>query len=468
MFDTVAGFGRTRMGHFLKMARRPFGLLALAVLTGGFLSGAVKVSSVEAQAPVESTNNTKKIIARQKAKRLERARKKRVIRKYKKIRKIKPLKKVRALRNSRPPKNLVEQDAYKDELNRNIVTLMTGCCATGSYTAFGADIKDMIKNVDDKDGLRVLPMLGGGAGTNVRDILYLRGVDMAILNTDVIDYYKGKPLYENLDKRIHYITKLFNEEVHLYAGGDISSLRDLDGKRVGFNNSNAEVTGAILFDKLGIKPAETMRISEGDGALALREGRLDAMMRVTGKPIRNEERLKAIFPQIRLLPIAYDPAFIGSHLPTQLTHDDYPELIKKGQVVPTIATRTILAVFNWKPQSDRYRRLEKFTNIFFDNYSKLRHSKNLHPKWAEVNLRAAVPGLTRFAPAKNWITAKTKIAQKAVDTAKTALSKNAKIDLMKSFKLFLAGRGKTGAGSGNSKDTEKLVSEFLRWQKEKR
>ena len=109
--------------------------------------------------------------------------------------------------------------------------------------------------------------LGGGAGTNVRDILYLRGVDMAILNTDVIDYYKDRPLYEGLTNRIQYITKLFNEEVHLYGSAKVNSLRDIEGKVVGFNNSSAEVTGLVLFEKLGITPSDTIRISEADGAL---------------------------------------------------------------------------------------------------------------------------------------------------------------------------------------------------------
>ena len=61
------------------------------------------------------------------------------------------------------------------------------------------------------------------------------------------------------------------------------------------------------------------------------------MMRVTGKPIRNVMRLKKIYPGIKLVPINYDPAFIGSHLPTQLTNKDYPELIAKGKPVATIA-----------------------------------------------------------------------------------------------------------------------------------
>ncbi len=438
MLKTISCSNCTRMGK----RPHPALMLAMAILVGVAFSSTALVP----QAMAKKTTKSKKVSARKKALKLKKTRRN-----------------ARTRRSSGVPRISQLQSSFKKKLNQNTVTLMSGCCTTGAYTAFGADIKDMVRQVGEQNGLRVLPIIGGGAGTNVRDILYLRGIDMAIMNTDVIDYYKGKPLYENLTRRIQYITKLFNEEVHLYAGNGVASLYDLNGKSVGFNNSNAEVTGQILFKKLGIKPRETMRISEGDGALALKEGRLDAMMRVTGKPIRNIDRLKAIFPDIRLLPIAYDPALIGSHLPTQLTHEDYPDLIDKGQVVPTIATRTILAVFNWKPSTERYRRLAKFTTVFFDHFTDLRHSKNLHPKWAEVNLRATVPGMTRFAPAVNWIKAKT-AAGKRPDSDKNRTSS---ADLMKNFKQFLASRAASGEGSSEGTDTEKLFGEFLDWQKQR-
>ncbi len=427
--------------------------LTAALSAGSVFSSAVFVAQAQAQ------KASKKQTKAQKAKALRAAR---AARKARAIRRANALKK-----SAGGSKNLRSQVAYKATLNQNTVTLMSGCCATGAYTAFGADIKDMIKAVGDKSGLRVLPVLGGGAGTNIRDLLYLRGVDMAIVNTDVLNYFMGRPLYERLDKRIHYITKLFNEEVHLYAGQSVSSLKDLDGKRVGYINSSAQVTASVLFENLGIKPSTTIRISEGDGALALKNGRLDAMIRVTGKPIRNVLRLKNIFPGIRLLPINYDPSFIGSHLPTQLTHEDYPELIKKGQVVPTIATRTILAVFNWHPKSDRYRRLAKFTNTFFEHFAKLRSSQNLHPKWAEVNLQAAVPGMTRFAPAQKWLDARTQMVRRDNNLNAASPSGEAarrRADLMVNFKQFMATRG-AADDQGNS---EKLFADFLAWQNQQR
>ncbi len=469
MFE-VNLFGKwSKMGHEAPLVRPRAGLsvvvLSMAFLASAVLSSTVFVTPAQAQ---KASKKSKKLSKAQKIKRAAKAKALRKARTARANKRARAARRANALRRAPGGAKIPRsQVAYKTTLNQNTVTLMSGCCTTGAYTAFGADIKDMIKAAGEKNGLRVLPVLGGGAGTNVRDLLYLRGVDMAIVNTDVLNYFMGKPLYERLDKRIHYITKLFNEEVHLYAGNNVSSLIELNGKRVGFNNSSAQVTASILFEKLGIKPSKTIRISEGDGALALKEGRLDAMMRVTGKPIRNVLRLKSIFPGIRLLPINYDPSFIGSHLPTQLTHEDYPELIAKGQVVPTIATRTILAVFNWKPNSDRYRRLSKFTKTFFEHFAKLRSSHNLHPKWAEVNLRATVPGMTRFAPAQQWIDAKTAIVKRenAVSTAQIpddAMKRRE--DLMANFKQFMATRGT----ASNGDNSEKLFADFLSWQNKKR
>jgi TRAP-type uncharacterized transport system substrate-binding protein len=359
--------------------------------------------------------------------------------------------------DSRTLDDAASSDQMKELLNANTVTLMSGCCVTGAYTAFGADLKDMMAALEDPSELRVLPILGGGAGSNVRDLLYLRSVDMAILNTDSLEYYEGKPLYHDLKQRIHYITKLFNEEVHVFAGDKVGSLQDLGGKRVGFVSSSAQVTGSLLFKKLGIVPQETIEVSEADGAAMLRDGSLDAMIRVTGKPLQNVGYLKQIFPGIRLVPILFDPALIETYLPTQFGHDDYPELIRDGEEVPSVATRTILAVFNWPAASDRYRRLARFTNLLFDHFDDMRRSKNLHSKWAEVTLSADVPGMTRFKPAADKLAATNKVMAAAKEE-----------DLMSDFKSFLASDRAAKVRSGAGSDSEQLFREFIKWQKEQR
>jgi TRAP-type uncharacterized transport system substrate-binding protein len=370
------------------------------------------------------------------------------------------------------------QESFKRRLNRQTVTLMSGCCASGAYTAFGADIKDMIARAvagsakgdgggeeggKIGEGLRVLPILGGGAGDNVRDILYLRGVDMAILNMDVIEYFRGKMHYGNLEKRIRYITRLFNEEVHLFAarGNGVNSLRDLEGGKVGFIGSDAAITANILLAKLNVKPALKVRTNAGDGALALKEGRLDALVRVSGKPLGGLRRMIEIYPQIRLVPIEFDPAFIGSHLPSEFSHEDYPELVAKGARIPTIATRAFLAVFDWPPHSPRYARLKRFTKLFFDGFEELSKSKNLHPKWSEVNLEATIPELKRFAPAAKWLESK----KRGLEIAHRPGAGGDK--MIAEFRRFMKSKGSGGEKIRRS-EAEKLFGEFMRWRQSQR
>src|SRR5215475_10736821 len=44
--------------------------------------------------------------------------------------------------------------------------------------------------VNDPEELRVLPVITQGAIDNVRDLLYLKGIDIAITNADVLEHFK--------------------------------------------------------------------------------------------------------------------------------------------------------------------------------------------------------------------------------------------------------------------------------------
>ena len=52
----------------------------------------------------------------------------------------------------------------------------------GLYPRLASDIQ---RALDDGDNLRVLPMLAYGASSNLEDLLYLRGVDIAFTQSDV-------------------------------------------------------------------------------------------------------------------------------------------------------------------------------------------------------------------------------------------------------------------------------------------
>ena len=102
--------------------------------------------------------------------------------------------------------------------------------------------------------MRVLPIVTRGPFDNVYDLLYLRGVDAAIVYGDVLDDFKAKPEFAAAWKRINYLLNLFPSEVHLFVRPEINSLQDLAGKTVNFNTQGtaAAYSGPIVFKQLGI------------------------------------------------------------------------------------------------------------------------------------------------------------------------------------------------------------------------
>jgi hypothetical protein len=63
---------------------------------------------------------------------------------------------------------------------------------------------------------------------------------------------------------------------------------------------------------------------------------------------------------------------------------------------------TILAAFNWRPGSDRYRRVARFVDELYGGVDKLK-TPGFDPKWKYVNLSTKVPGLERFQAAQEWL-----------------------------------------------------------------
>jgi hypothetical protein len=137
----------------------------------------------------------------------------------------------------------------------------------------------------------------------------------------------------------------------------------------------------------------------------------------------------------------------ADYLPAQLNYEDYPNLIEKRQRVDTIAVPAVLAAYNWAPNTDRYRRLAHFVDVFFGKISDFQKPP-FHPKWKEVSLIASLSGWTRFKPAQDWLTQ---------HKDATAVS-----DERGDFATFLAERGN---GDLRASDRDALFQQFLEWQK---
>jgi hypothetical protein len=94
----------------------------------------------------------------------------------------------------------------------------------------------------------------------------------------------------------------------------------------------------------------------------------------------------------------------AEYMTTALAQTMYPQLIPEGVSIPTIANHALLVAYAWPENSERYRKLERFVNEFFDKIGRFNDGAR-HPKWAEFNLWTDIPGWTRFKPAANWMAA---------------------------------------------------------------
>jgi TRAP-type uncharacterized transport system substrate-binding protein len=298
---------------------------------------------------------------------------------------------------AKPAAPVSREDQYRSVMNNNTVTVL-GASLSGAYIKV---VEDIAKAVNDGEKLRVLPIVGDGGSQNIRDLLYLRGVDAGIVMSTSMDGFKGKPLYGNLPARLQYIARLYEEEFHIVGGPAIGSVADLNGKRVGFHGG-AFVSGQDLLGKLKIKPSEAVQVEFFKGLDQVKSGEIAAIVRATASPMQD---LDGKFdPAVhRFVPIPFPDSLIESYLPGELTHKAYPRAVPEGKNVPTVAIGVVLATYAWQPGTERYRRVARFTDAFFSNIEKIMADKNRHPKWSDVNLAATLPGWKRFPPAQDWL-----------------------------------------------------------------
>jgi len=285
----------------------------------------------------------------------------------------------------------------KKALNSNTVTLISGTIG-GTYVQFGADLASVL---DDGNKLRVLPIVGRGSVQSVADILFLQGVDLGIVRSDTLDYLEKKGFAKDIKKQFTYVTKLYNEELHVIASKSIRNLKELDGKTVSVDlpNGGTFVTSLTVFERLGIRP-NVVYIEQRIALEKMRAGQLDAVIVCGGKPYKSVSSFKD--DRFHLVTVDYDKPLQSDYLPATLNSKDYPNLIAEGEKVDTIAVPAVLAAYNWAPNTERYRKLANFVDAFFTKFPTFQHPP-FHPKWKEVSLSAPLAGWNRLPAAQQWL-----------------------------------------------------------------
>ena len=278
------------------------------------------------------------------------------------------------------------------------VTVLTDGIADPHSRAARA-VNELAERRSELGNIRVLPIAGLGASANVRDLLYLRGVDLAILNSDILEFLSQSRQYPDARTRIRYVTHLFDQKIYLLARKEFSRIEDLRGRRVAVlsRGSGSATTAATLFalsntnvalEELG--PDAILN----DAAFA----KLDAALLLSDELARVDLGVETR-KGLRALPIPLSAAVGRVYLPSVIEAQELAGFADAAKV-NTVSVSTILAVYNWSPKrGERYVNVTNFMHRFFSALPGLRQ-QSTGAFWRQVDVNATVFGWTRHAAAE--------------------------------------------------------------------
>jgi len=249
--------------------------------------------------------------------------------------------------------------------------------------------------------LRVIPVVSRGGIQAVRDVLTLPNADFGIVSARILDRLQETRELGDIKNRIGYVAPLYVEEIHLLAGPNVRSLADLQGQAVsiGEDEGTTQVIARELLSSADVQVrAERWGLKES--IAALKAGKIAAAFLVSGKPVDDLKTLTTS-DDLRLIPVTLSSPPSG-FLPSTITAEDYPALLRPGEKVNTFGVQNILFAYNWPSQSQRAQLEEMFIKSLVLRLAALKRPPH-HPKWQEVEPARTLPGWQRLASMDAWL-----------------------------------------------------------------
>lgn len=289
--------------------------------------------------------------------------------------------------------------AYAYVAASSSIGMVTGS-KTGTYIAFG---KDMAR-IAQKDGLTVNVFDSKGSIDNIKRITSKEKVGLAIVQSDVLGFLSRSKNPESIEiaSKLRLVAPFYGEEVHILARRNVTTLADLNGKRVvvGSEGSGSMITAVNIFSTLGITPAQMFKIEPPQGVVAVLNGEVDAVVFVGGKPVKMFKNMESIsnikvgpnagkLDQVHFLALD-DKRLMTDYKPAVITHSDYDFVASD---IPTISVTSLLITYDYTRKNDAYykeqcQNMAKLVTNISNNLIELKASG--HPKWKEVDLDAEV------------------------------------------------------------------------------
>jgi uncharacterized protein len=286
-----------------------------------------------------------------------------------------------------------------DRMNANTVILVTGNPGF-IFSEFGNDLAAVLNNGDE---MRILPVISQGALQNIRDVRFLKGVDLGFTATNFLGNYRRSGEIGELSDKIVYIARISNDHIHVVTRSNVTALDQLRGQKVNFNSkgSGTALSAQDIFRSLKID-VEEVNLGPADAFEKLKNGEIAATILSGAAPASAIVNLKAS-DGYHLIPVPLAGSLIDDYIPARLTSADYPNLIPAGGSVDTIAASSVLIAYNWPKNTDRYKRIDRFVKAFFAKFADFQKPPR-NPKWRETNLFATIRGWKRFDGAEEALT----------------------------------------------------------------
>jgi len=283
-----------------------------------------------------------------------------------------------------------------DKVGQGAVTIVTDGISDPKGRLTPA-IGELAARLSEIGKLRVLPLMGYGGAGNVRDLLHLQGVDVALLNSDILAFLDQTGEYRSARRKIRYVTHLADQNVYLIGRKPIASMKQLAGRKIAVFGADGAglVTATALFGLAGIK----VEIKAVDGEPALDAAPLDGAgaVLVVDRDLSRLRRGPAEARAWTLLPVPAAGKITSVYRPAEIAQSDAPDLA--AAPVASVKLATVLAVFDWKSGGARYQNVTNFIRALFGALGDLKRGAP-GGVWPETDIEASIPDWERYGPAE--------------------------------------------------------------------
>lgn len=337
-------------------------------------------------------------------------------------------------------------------------------------------VHNMEDELEKNSGLRIVPIMGKNHVQSVYDLLYLQGIDLALVRADAIEYVNREGNYPAVKRIVQSVAKVSEEKIVIIARKDYETIQDLDGQVVSFGlpGSGEYVTGTVAFGALDIEP-DAIEVNNTTAIAKMKTGELAAMIYLLRAPdaVQTGDDLKAanavknlqLGEELHIIEIPETDELSGIYTPSTLTSADLPNVIEDGVTIPTYSVDAILAVYRWKPSTFRYEQTQRFVNAFVGGLAGLQ-SDAYDPHWKRVDLgqqtrNVAVSPMVDGA-LSTLAAEKTRLAEQNKKDQEQAVlaAKEAKIAELIKKTDELTARFESELDQGDAEELERMINEL--------